>query len=328
MDIEQSLSNALNLIPPDESFTPPTLLGGGFVQTLLPFLLGSGRPAFKRHRLELPDGDFVDLDSIKGRSARSVVLMLHGLEGSSASRYISSSANTLLAAGFSICAMNYRGCSGELNRLLPSYHSGKTDDVFQVLQWLAEQYEEIFILGFSVGGNIALKLLGEFESPQALKCVVCISVPLSLIDCADELSKPQNRIYMGYFLKQLVPKIRQKSFDFGAALDVTGIDDIETFWEFDERYTAPLSGFSSALEYYSLASSLPYLKYIRKPTLIISALDDPFLGPHCFPSPSQLPRQVVPCYPKQGGHVGFIDFRRGTWVDRVAARCFEAFRSR
>jgi predicted alpha/beta-fold hydrolase len=209
-------------------------------------------------------------------------------------------------AGFDVLAWSFRGCGDEMNRQLRFYHSGATDDLSIIVNYAISlnQYNEINLIGFSLGGNISLKYAGE-GMPQIIKKVVALSVPMDLKTSCEKLSQPANRIYSNRFLKSLKNKIIIKS-RLMEGLDITDIENITTLREFDDRYTAPLHGFRDANDYYDQCSALKFINDILVPTLVINAKNDPFLSTQCFPY-EQLKNHpfVIIESPDRGGHVGF-----------------------
>jgi predicted alpha/beta-fold hydrolase len=295
------------------SFHPPVFLRNAHVQTILPTLIPRRfRRGFTRERLELIDGDFLDLDWLLGEHPR-VAILSHGLEGCSGNGYVRGTAETLAAEGWDVLAWNFRGCSGEPNRLLRFYHSGETADLAAVIDHAARGYAAIALVGFSLGGNITLKYLGEAAPHPAVRAAVAVSVPVDLAASARALDqKPANRLYLARFMKTLTAKIEAKSTRFAADLDVTGIGDVRTFAEFDDRYTARLHGFRDAADYWERSSALRYLDGISTPALLLNALDDPFLTPESFPFAAAGRSTALTLEaPAHGGHCGFLDLRRG-----------------
>lgn len=283
----------------------------GHVQTLFPPLLRP-KPAvrYERQRLETSDGDFIDLDwSRRGR--RRLVVILHGLEGHSGRTYVLGMVRAANQSGFDGLAMNFRGCSGEPNRRPGMYHSGWTRDLHETLCMVTARYDydSIDLIGFSLGANIILKYLGEHpgEIPVTVRRAVAFSVPCDLEDSSRALARPQCRMYMQYLLDQLRGKVIQKERAFPGLLDVSGIDRIRTFQEFDDRYTAPLHGFDDAFDYWRKSSCKQFLHGITRPTCIVNALNDPFLGPQCYPRDEvRRNANLHLLTPDTGGHVGFV----------------------
>jgi predicted alpha/beta-fold hydrolase len=255
-------------------------------------------------RLELPDGDFVDL-AWSGPGSGRMVLILHGLEGTLDSHYAGGLLRTLNNHGFRTCFMHFRGCSGEINRLPRSYHSGETGDLQTVVEHILQRGPLHAAVGFSLGGNVLLKWLGEQRESAAISTAIAVSVPFRLADAAQRLEGGLSRVYQHHLLTRLKRKYRTKFKQMPSPLQ-TRLDTITTFYQFDDAITAPLHGFTGADDYYSRSSSFPYLKQIRTPTLIIHALDDPFMWPHTIPGQSELSPAVTLELARHGGHVGFI----------------------
>ncbi|MBX2840879.1 MAG: alpha/beta fold hydrolase [Flammeovirgaceae bacterium] len=291
-------------------FTPPILLRNNHLHTIYPVFFRKVKDVnYTRERLNLKDGDFIDLDWQKN-NAKKIALLIHGFEGSTESLYLKAIAHAMLKSGWDIVGMNLRGCSGELNHLYRSYHSGATEDVFEVVDYLAEHYDykEMTIVGFSLGGNMTLKYLGEAGNkltPEILKSAVGVSVPCDLGSAADKI----NWIYANRFLKSLKPKLIQKIKKHSPELTIEEVKKIKTLREFDDIYTAPVHGYENAVNFYSKCSSKKFIKDIKIPTLLISALDDPFLTEGCFPfKQAEENPDFYFLATQNGGHVGFVEF--------------------
>ncbi len=307
----------------ESSYRAPRGLRGGHFGTVFPTLFRRVPPlAYERERLEMLDGDFLDLDWTKSGSRR-VVIIAHGLEGDSQAKYIRGMTHAMRRRGYDVLAWNCRGCSGEPNRLLRSYHSGISEDLKAVVDHvLTLDYEELALVGFSLGGNITLKYLGEQkgEIDARVKSAVTFSVPCDLTSSSLRLGEPQNRIYMHRFMEGLKEKVRIKSEQFPDEVDLSGLDEMKTFAQFDDRFTAVFNGFSSAKDYWKKASSKPFLSGIRVPTLLISAKNDPFLAPACFPYEIAEASAFFHLEtPEQGGHVGFAGGAKEYWSETRAA---------
>ncbi|MGB5553100.1 MAG: alpha/beta fold hydrolase [Flavobacteriaceae bacterium] len=266
----------------------------------------------KRVRIDLPDGDFLDLDwSFSQMTTEKAVILLHGLEGHGQRPYITGSAKAFNRAGYDACAVNFRSCSGETNRLFRSYHSGATEDLDAVIQHIltTKKYKELYIKGVSLGGNMALKYVGENRVlPNELKAVIGISVPCDLHSSLKELLKIKNALYAQRFKKHLTDKLRLKLSIFPDKISKTDIGQIKTLKDFDDIYTSKAHGFKNAVDYYEKCSCLQFLTNIKIPTLIINAKNDSFLGPECYPY--KVAEQHAYLYletPKYGGHVGFYE---------------------
>jgi len=276
------------------------------------FRLAPKKPAMQRKRLDLADGDFIDVDLFAVANAPTV-LLLHGLEGSVDSHYMRGIVNALIQAGKQVAVMHFRGCSGESNRLLRSYHSGVSDDLQSVLLLLKQQAIDVdFLVGFSLGGNVLLKWLGENHCGLNIKAAVAVSVPLLLDECATAIDEGFSRLYSGRLLKTLKIKALYKKMQYQDALALSPkeIKQLNNFWAFDHQITAPLHGFGSADEYYRKASSQPFLKSIEIPTLVIHAKDDPFMNTKVIPAEEHLSDKVDFELAEYGGHVGFV---AGNW---------------
>jgi predicted alpha/beta-fold hydrolase len=306
------------------SFTPPRYLTSAHLQTIIPTLFRTVRcSAVQTLTLTTQDSDVLLYRLYQQGSARLAIIS-HGLEGSFDSSYVCGMVQALLHAGFDVLTWNMRGCGDSPNRLVTWYHSGKSDDLKSIVsQALTLPYTEISLVGFSIGGNITLKYLGEEGSnlPPSLSQAVVVSVPMDLQGSADALARRSNSIYMQYLLRPLRRRIRAKSELFPDLFDSKGLSRITTFHEFDRRFTAPFHGFSSVAEYWSSSSSTNYLSTLSIPTLAISALDDPFLSPSCFPhSIAEHHPMLLLETPRHGGHVGFLDSLSldTTWLERRA----------
>jgi predicted alpha/beta-fold hydrolase len=312
-----------------EKYLPPFFLFGSHLETIYPALLRRVSLApYTRERITTPDDDFLDLDWLETDS-EEVVIISHGLEGNSSRPYIKGMAKALHAAGFNVVAWNLRGCSEEINRQLRFYHSGATDDLHTLVIHLSEKkhYKKIFLVGFSLGGNITLKYLGERVVPDVIKKAVVFSVPLDLKTSCERLSRPVNRLYSNRFLRSLKGKILAKS-RFRKELDISKLQRIKTLVEFDDCYTAPLHGFKDAKDYYEKCSSIRFVRDIKTPSLIINTLNDPFLSPECFP---EILLQDHPYVKLQilsrGGHVGFTQFNKNGlyWSEQRALEFLSDF---
>jgi predicted alpha/beta-fold hydrolase len=294
------------------TYLPPFFLYGPHLETIYPALLRSVTLIpYERERILTPDDDFLDLDWLR-KDSKKVVIISHGLEGNSTRAYVKGMAKALYEKGFDVLAWNFRGCSGEINRQLRFYHSGATDDLHTVINHVInlKHYEEVFLVGFSLGGNLTLKYLGERKPSAPIKKAVAFSVPMDLKTSCEKISRPLNRIYSNRFLKSLKRKIRMKA-RHRRELDTTKLSRIRTLIDFDDAYTAPLHGFRDANDYYLQCSALGFVSRIETPTLIINTLNDPFLSAECFPS------AILDNHPfvkleilTRGGHVGFAQFNK------------------
>jgi uncharacterized protein len=298
-------------IIPNSSYCPAFWLHNGHLQTVVPTLFRRVEGVrYDRVRVATPDGDFLDLDTSRVGADR-VVLVAHGLEGSSDRPYVLGMVKAFNEAGWDSIAWNFRGCSGEPNRRLRSYHSGASEDLDAVLARVlgSGRYGCVGLVGFSMGGNIVLKYLGERGDrvDWRIRGAAVFSVPCDLGSAALKMAERANALYMKRFLRMLRSKIRAKMELFPGRIDDRDYRRIQTFREFDDRYTAPLCGFESAEDYWNRASSKPFLESIRVPSLLVNALDDPFLPPVCYPydQARRSPFLFLET-PRTGGHVGFI----------------------
>jgi hypothetical protein len=244
-----------------------------------------------------------------------LVIICHGLEASSQGAFEQCLARTLYKEGFDIVLVNYRGCSGEPNRLLKSYHSGKSEDLKCVIDYICAKkkyshYRDIYLVGNSVGGNIILKYLGEeaLDLPVQIKKAFTMSVPLDLASSSRAMAKKENELYMNKFLGCLKAKIQDKEELLTREINLKDFSKLKNFYDFDSRYTGPLNDFSSAEDYWLKASSKPYLNNIQIPTYILSSLDDSFLAKDCYPFSEAEHNQFIflECS-SHGGHCGFIE---------------------
>ncbi len=304
-------------------FKPAWWLNHAHLQTLYPALLRKTPPLpLHRERLTTPDNDFIDIDYC-GTGNAPLVILLHGLTGSSQSSYIKGLQRALLKQGFRSATLNFRGCSGEYNRLARCYHSGETEDIHFLYQTLRQREPNtpFAVVGFSLGGNVLLKWLGE-QSNQCNQCnqlslfaAVAVSVPLVLSACATKLDNGFSKFYRANLLRELKHYLSAKQQhleQLGATQEADKIkrlgdlSTIRSFWQYDDRVVAKLHGFDSVHDYYQRSSSRQFLKAINIPTLVIQALDDPFMTPDVLPSLNELSPTIQLEITQQGGHVGFV----------------------
>jgi predicted alpha/beta-fold hydrolase len=314
-------------------FRPAWWLPGPHAQTVGARLLRTRRGvSFTRERIELPDGDFLDLDwpqidaCLPPAGAAPLVVVLHGLEGSARSTYAIESYRALARERLAAVGLNFRSCSGEINRLPRLYHSGETGDLGHVLRLLRDRFSDrpLGALGFSLGGNVLLKFLGETPDGE-VSAAAAVSVPYDLGAGADHMERGVARLYRRYLVRKLQRKVRAKASTMRDRVDVARLLAARTFREFDGEGTAPLHGFRDADDYYGRSGSRKFLAGIRVPTLLLHALDDPFLPASAVPSQAAfaanpfLRSAVVP----RGGHVGFVSgppWAPVFWAERRASR--------
>ena len=292
----------------DSSFRAPWWCSNRHLQTLWgPLFRRNQTMALTHERLELQDGDFLDL-VWTARQDGPIVVVLHGLEGSYRSHYIPGILETIHLHGWRAVLLHFRGCSGEHNRLPRAYHSGDTSDFAAVLRHIRMREPEVPLvaLGYSMGGNVLLKFLGETGVDVPLRAGIAVSPTFNLHLAAQELDKGFSLLYQWHLVKRLVDKMQTKSQTVSFPFDVTQLGTFKTFREFDDYVTAPLHGFNGVDEYYSRSSCGPYLRDIRIPTLILHAKDDPFSSVEAIPTVDQLSPTTTLELSAHGGHVGFV----------------------
>ncbi len=311
-------------------FRPAWWLRNAHAQTLAGKYMRPGAAfPLERRRVDTPDGDFVDLDFAPEPAPRSpLVVVLHGLEGSTRRRYISLMLRELFHRGLRGVGMNFRGCGGEPNRVARCYHSGDTDDLAHVIARLRDLHPgcPIGAAGFSLGGNVLLKYLGERGEGAGIGAAVAVSVPFDLSRCADRLSSGvMGRTYGARFLRSLQCKVLAKRHLLEDEADVDRVLEARTLRDFDEVLTAPLHGFSGADDYYNRSDARRYLGRIRVPVLLMQSRDDPFLPRGATPEALVAANpHLATAFTDRGGHLGFVEgafpWRPRFWAEREAAR--------
>jgi len=298
------------------TYQPPSWwVSSGHLQTIIPALFRKVVSSpYTRERITTPDGDFLDCDWLYAASSRpsqKLVIISHGLESNSHRPNVLGMARAVSLCGYDALAWNFRGCSGEPNRLPCAYHSGATEDLHTILDHVAAKYDEIYLIGFSLGGNLTLKYLGEQSealSPKVKKAVV-FSVPCDLAASSKQLSRVSNRLYERRFLNSLRQKIEQKATLFPNQISLAPYlkKQIKTLRDFDNYYTAPLHGFQNAEDYYAKCSAKQFISRITIPTLMVNAKNDVFLAPSCYPFDEAKSSDVFFLETSEsGGHLGFI----------------------
>ena len=311
------------------TFTPAWWLPGPHLQTLWPALVRRPpRVAMTRERVELPDGDFVDVD--RAGESGPIVVVLHGLQGSSRSPHVRGLMGTLDRHGFRSAAMHFRGCSGEPNRLLRTYHSGETGDLEFVVQRLCNRHPAtpLAAVGFSLGGNVLLKWLAERGAGAEVAAAAAVSVPFRLDRVADRLERGFSRIYKRHFIADLHRTILDKFRNRPGTIDLDAMRRDWSFRGFDDHVTAPLHGFRDAEHYYAESSCRQYLRDVARPTLILHSLDDPFMTRDIVPGGDELSPSIRLECSAAGGHVGFVDggmpWSARYWIEERILRFFAA----
>ena len=296
----------------EKRYRPPLWLYNGHIHT---FYASKYRvvsvPSYERERWTTPDKDFLDID-IHNQKSNKAIILSHGLEGSSRRPYMNGLANLFISKGYDVCAWNCRSCSGELNRNARLYNHGEIEDIeFVTTKLLNEnKYSELILAGFSMGGAIIMNWLAKRASniPAEVRAGIAISSPCDIKAASRGLEFGINKVYRNYFMKKLAIKIKAKAKQFPGWLDLTDIDQIKTWKEFDERFSAPLGNYENAEDFYFHCSTINRLDKVRKPLLLINAKDDPILSNSCYPTEAiRSSDSVHAIYPRKGGHVAFID---------------------
>ncbi len=320
-------------------FKPAKFLANGHLQTLYAGLFSKpSTPLVEWEIVELPDGDFVECvwhQKPKMGENRPIMILFHGLAGGFDSPYIKRAMHALGAKGFAVVLMHFRGCGRTMNRLPRAYHSGDTADAKYLIAHLKETYHDspLFATGYSLGGNMLLKLLGEMREDSLLDGAMVVSAPMQLESAANRIKRGFSKLYQYNMMRALRASLREKyryhDMEKLLQLGEEEVNQINNFWEFDNRYTAPIHGFKDAKEYYEKSSSKQYLKYITTPTLIIHAKDDPFLGEGVIPSHEELSSSITFELYESGGHVGFVAgsvLQPEYWIERRMLDFFATIR--
>jgi predicted alpha/beta-fold hydrolase len=316
----------------DAPYRSPRWLRGGHAQTIYPYFLPRPEVALRRERVETPDGDFWDFDWLDTPADRlaPLVVLFHGLEGGASSHYARNLMLHLAARRWRGVIPHFRGCGGEPNRLPRAYHSGDFEEVGAMLAHIRARFDgRMFAVGISLGGSALLNWIGrEGEAASGtLGAAATASVPLDLMASGKAIDQGLNRIYTRHFLHTLIPKALGMARRFPGTLDARRVARVRTMWEFDECVTSPLHGFAGADDYWTRASSKPWLAGIRLPVLVVNARNDPFVPAASLPLQSQVPPDVTLEQPKHGGHVGFMTGPgrgRMDWLPLRVLRFFDA----
>ena len=316
------------------SYGAPGWLPGQHAQTIYPALLAPRSPvAYRRERWTLPDGDFIDVDfahlpgSAEPAASKPLVVMLHGLEGSSRSHYAEAAMAVVLERGWRGAVVHWRGCSGEINLAPRAYHSGATDDVDWALNRLAAIAKPLFAIGVSLGGNALLKWLGERGSSASglVRGALAVSAPHDLHAGAIALSRGFNLVYTQNFLRTLKRKSLLKLAQYPGLFDRDKLMRARTFYDFDDLVTAPLHGFTSCFDYWERCSCKRFIADIRTPTIVLNARNDPFMPASALVEQSSVPADVILCYPDDGGHAGFLAGGFPGRIDVIARGAIDFF---
>ena len=294
-------------------YRAPSWLPGGHAQTIWPYLLRRSPIRLRRERVETADGDFWDFDWLDAPALQSVplVVLFHGLEGSAQSHYACALFAHLETIGWRGVVPHFRGCSGELNRRPRAYHSGDHEEVASMLAAIRERVTRdarLYAVGISLGGSTLLNWLGRAgdDAAKIVSAAAAISAPLDLTAAGIAIGQGANRIYTHAFLRTLKPKALAMASAFPHLLDPARIRRARSMWSFDEFVTAPLHGFAGANDYWSRASSKPWLSEIAVPTLVLNARNDPFIPAGSLPGRDHVSRDILLEQPAHGGHAGFL----------------------
>ena len=316
-------------------FVPPFWLRGPHVQTVgARYVRRLPTPSAQLERLRTPDNDFLRIHTIEGDPDNPVALILHGLEGSLESTYVLGLVREIRKLGWTVVVMEHRSCGGEMNRAKRLYHSGETSDLAFAVDTLIRRRPDarIYVTGFSLGGNQCAKWLGEEGDaiPEAVRAAAVVSAPFDLVESGKYMDSGVRLLYVRHFLRMLIPKAIEKEQQYPGCVNIDAVTMSRTFREFDTHGTAALHGFRDSHDYYSKVGCGQFLHGIRRPTLLLSAADDP------FNPASTLPREAAdaspylhPQFPDRGGHVGFIQGgpprRLRYWAEEQIARFFQAY---
>jgi len=316
------------------TFKPAWWLNNRHLQTLFPTLFRSKIPLKRaRERFITPDNDFLDCDwyTENSNKTKPLVIVMHGLAGSSSSNYVLGVQQSISALGWRSVALNFRGCSGEQNSKARAYHSGDTGDIEFLYQTLKarEPNTDIYVIGFSLSGNVLLKWLGEQGDKSSVKGAIAISVPMLLNICASKLDKGFSKVYRSYLLRPLKQFVLQKQAHLNSINEhkeadiikqLGSLKNVKSFWQYDDQVVAAIHGFKNANDYYTQSSARQFIKDITVPTLIIHAVDDPFMTQDVLPAENELPKSVALEKTKGGGHVGFVSganpFKPSYWLEQ------------
>ncbi|MGB7786234.1 MAG: alpha/beta fold hydrolase [Salinimicrobium sp.] len=306
------------------TYDPPAIFRNYHVSTVYSAVFRKAPVEQQRERLELTDGDFIDLDwsySKKGKSDK-VLLVIHGLEGSAQRPYVTGLARYFTENAWDVAAINLRGCSGELNRKFRSYHAGATDDLEEAVQHVLakRRYSKMAFNGFSLGANLMLKYLGGRRPvPPEIKAAVMVSVPCDLQGSLQMLQERNNYLYSQRFLRKLKSHLSARAKKFPQEMKKEEISRINDLLAFDNCYTSRAHGFKDAQDYYKKNSSLQFLPNLDVPTLIINAKNDGFLSEACYPiKTAEENKKLFLEMPEYGGHVGFLQKKRTTYTEERA----------
>jgi predicted alpha/beta-fold hydrolase len=317
---------------PSASFQAPFWLTNRHAQTLYGSLLAPAqRPQWRRERWTTPDDDFIDVDRLDGTSGAPTLVIFHGLEGSTDSRYVRVLAQNAHQAGWHVVAPNFRGCGGSMNRLPRSYYAGDSAEIRWILARARSDHDpaQLHAVGISLGGNMLLKWLGEqgLQAKNLLTRAAAVAAPLDLRAVGDHLAQGFNRFYTNHFLTTLKQKAQIKFNQYPGLFNLDATLNARNLREFDDHFIAPLHGFANVDDYWTRCSSKPWLPHIQVPTLLLNACDDPFVPKGVLPGPELCSDQVTRDFQAQGGHVGFVSGRFPGQISWMPQRVMHFFQN-
>ena len=331
--MSEHIAGEIAAAPRLDPFRSPAWLPGGHMQTIWPYLLPRTSVAFRRERVNVPDGDFWDFDWVDAPDATDdtpLVALLHGLEGSSDSHYARALMVAVKAQGWRGVIPHFRGCSGELNRLPRAYHSGdhvEAQAIFDGIKARVPATTPIYVVGVSVGGSVLINWLGRLgrNAASLVKGAAAVSVPHDLMAAGTSIDKGFNRVYVHNFLTTLKPKSLAMAERFPGLIDPAKVRRAYTIDAFDTAVTAVLHGFADSADYWRRASAKPWLAGVRVPTLVINACNDPFVPSESLPGAAHASADVLLEQPDEGGHVGFLSGPFPGNVDWLPRRLLDFF---
>jgi len=331
--LTEHIIGAIPVAPRPMPFRSPAWLPGGHLQTIWPYLLPRPDVAFRRERVSAPDGDFWDFDWVDSPTASPdapLVVLLHGLEGSSGSHYARAMMAALEARGWRGVVPHFRGCGGELNRMPRAYHSGDHLEAQAMLAAIRARIPpaaRVYVVGVSVGGSVILNWLGRAgrDAARMVTAAAAVSAPLDLTAAGISIGQGLNRIYTHNFLTTLKPKSLAMAQRFPGLIDAAKVKRARSMDAFDDAVTAVLHGFVDSADYWRRASSKPWLSGIAVPTLVLNARNDPFVPEESLPIPTEASADVLLDQPGEGGHVGFLSGPFPGNVDWLPRRLLDFF---
>jgi len=331
--LAEHIIGAIPVAPRPMPFRSPAWLPGGHLQTIWPYLLPRPDVAFRRERVSAPDGDFWDFDWVDSPTASPdapLVVLLHGLEGSSGSHYARAMMAALETRGWRGVVPHFRGCGGELNRMPRAYHSGDHLEAQAMLAAIRARIPaaaRVYVVGVSVGGSVILNWLGRAgrDAARMVTAAAAVSAPLDLTAAGISIGQGLNRIYTHNFLTTLKPKSLAMAQRFPGLIDAAKVKRARSMDAFDDAVTAVLHGFVDSADYWRRASSKPWLSGIAVPTLVLNARNDPFVPEESLPIPTEASADVLLDQPDEGGHVGFLSGPFPGNVDWLPRRLLDFF---